>query len=767
MSQRPAVLQEQQLGQGIFTVRSILLGAFLCFVIGVAGPYWTFYLHSSTLFLDYSVGGAMFLLFITVLLFNGFLGMIRPSLALQPGELIVAMGMMLVAGAITTMGLMGYLIPTITVPYSHADPVNQWQEKLWPHLAPWTAPLDPDGGIRAIMLFDQGIHPKEVILVEPWTFRGLIQSAQNFVRVTSSMPWEPWLTPMVYWAIFLMALYACMISVMTIMRKQWIDYERLSYPIAQVPQELCASAAAPWAPGSLLRNKMFWFGFGMTFFFGCLTALHKLPGYEWVPALTQSTQIPGVAPLRLYLYLSFAVLGFTFLIPNRVAFSLWFLNLASYAFRTFLKKNALDVPANLGLYGAVGWPNGTAITGYQGMGAMLVFVAGSLYFARRHLKRVLLCALAQDRFKLLGASLAVVAGLGLWRLLGGGAHWRAIAQALAGRDAQQGMLWTLVWQEAWRLLLAALLAVALWGLYALLVGVTGVARKGEKDYDANEPSSYTTALIMFVLSMLVMAVWLNEAGLPLLHTIVFLCVCMIIFYGITRVVAQCGLSVTIAPLLGPPFMTAVFGGANIEAKGIGALTQSWVWMSDIRTTVMSSSAHAMYLTRRKGRGLIPLLLVAALITFVVAAAATVWLGYRHGAANLADWFFVSGPPYTFDWGMREITTKKPPLAAGYLWTGVGAAIMGGLIIAQRSLLWWPIHPVGFIVCSVYWTDVLWLTILFAWAIKLLVTRIGGNKMLRSARRFFLGMILGQFTVAGVWAIYDTLTGTLNHGIFWI
>ena len=104
---------------------------------------------------------------------------------------------------------------------------------------------------------------------------------------------------------------------------------------------------------------------------------------------------------------------------------------------------------------------------------------------------------------------------------------------------------------------------------------------------------------------------------------------------------------------------------------------------------------------------------------------------------------------------------------GFLWSGVGAAIMGGLILAQRSLLWWPIHPVGFIICSVYWTDVLWLTIFLAWAIKLAVTKIGGNKMLRAARIFFLGMILGQFTVASVWAIYDTFTGTINHRIFWV
>jgi hypothetical protein len=146
---------------------------------------------------------------------------------------------------------------------------------------------------------------------------------------------------------------------------------------------------------------------------------------------------------------------------------------------------------------------------------------------------------------------------------------------------------------------------------------------------------------------------------------------------------------------------------------------------------------------------------------------TIWLGYRHGGANLASWWFIRGPQFTFEWGLQHIQSGGGPNTAGLFWTAVGAAIMGALILAQRALLWWPVHPVGFIVCSVYWMDVLWFTVFLAWAIKVLVTRIGGNRMLRTARRFFFGMILGQFTVAGVWAIYDTFTGTLDHSIFWI
>ena len=108
-----------------------------------------------------------------------------------------------------------------------------------------------------------------------------------------------------------------------------------------------------------------------------------------------------------------------------------------------------------------------------------------------------------------------------------------------------------------------------------------------------------------------------------------------------------------------------------------------------------------------------------------------------------------------------------PSASAYLWGGVGAAITAALMVANRMLFWWPIHPVGFLVCSVLWTDQLVATVFLAWAIKLIITKIGGNRMLRSARLFFLGMILGQFTAAGFWAIYATITGTTGMKVFWI
>jgi len=627
----------------------------MCAVIGVVDPFWSFYLQTSGLYSDYSNGGVMFLLLLLVIVVNGLLGRLWRPIMMGPHEFVVVAAMMMIGLAITTMGLIGYLIPNITAPYYLASSYNDWTSTLWPHLAPWMSPLDPGGKTMAIRKFFQGVPAGEPI------------------------PWGPWVKPLALWSVFLIALYACTSALMVVMRKQWIDYEHLSFPIAQVPAELCAAAEDPWRRPSVLASFMFWAGFAVPFAVGSLAGLrHYFPG---VPSITVAGTLSGFTSIPLEIRLSFAVLGFTFLIPNRIAFSLWSLNIVSYLVRCYMRTYGLETDENLGLYGAARYPT----MAHQAMGAIIVFIASGLWFSRQHLVRVVRCVLG----------------------------------------------------------------------------------RGDPSYDAGEPSSYRTAIILFLGGFAVMAVWLWWAGLNPFYTVVFLLTSLLVFYGVTRVVAQCGISVTVAPLIAPSFMTSTFGTANIAPAGLTTLSMSWVWCSDIRTTVMSSSVHGMYLARHRAKHLLWALLLAALVAYCVSCLSTVWLGYRYGAANLSPWFFSGGPMRLFDWTVRELGTGSPPNLRGILWTGFGALMMAGLVLAHRAVFWWPLHPVGFLMCSVAWTDRLWFTIFLAWVAKALISQFGGADAYRKARLLFLGMILGQFSVAGVWAVVDTFTRSVGNSLFWV
>jgi len=62
---------------------------------------------------------------------------------------------------------------------------------------------------------------------------------------------------------------------------------------------------------------------------------------------------------------------------------------------------------------------------------------------------------------------------------------------------------------------------------------------------------------------------------------------------------------------------------------------------------------------------------------------------------------------------------------------------------------------------------LWFSIAIAWLLKLLAMKYGGPSLFRRARPFFLGLIIGQFFIAGIWLIIDFFTGMTDNVVFWI
>jgi hypothetical protein len=66
----------------------------------------------------------------------------------------------------------------------------------------------------------------------------------------------------------------------------------------------------------------------------------------------------------------------------------------------------------------------------------------------------------------------------------------------------------------------------------------------------------------------------------------------------------------------------------------------------------------------------------------------------------------------------------------------------------------PLHPLGFAVASVIQVTWCMLSIFLGWLAKLVIIKLGGLQLFLKARPFFLGLILGHFTGAGLSAFID-------------
>jgi uncharacterized protein DUF6785/uncharacterized protein DUF6784 len=644
--------------------RAFVLGVLLCALIGWWGPWGVCMLQGTLMFHFSTTEGAQLLLFLVVLFANQMLGRLYKPLRLSRPELVLVAVMMIVAGSLPTTGLLSYLFSSMAGPYYYASPENQWGDLVLPYVNTSLAPLDQSVAsarlqVEPIRQFFEGLEPGQAV------------------------PWRAWLAPLGCYAIVLGALYLVMIAVMVIIRRQWIDNERLAYPITQLPRELI-NTGDPTTRANIFRSPIFWIAVAIPFAYFSHKALERyFPEtfdtpfrlYYWAWAMDRS--------VRICVYIHFAVLGFAFLIDRRIALSMWVFSLLTTVETGLLQKWGVGPTQQLGTY----IPAGTPAILHQGAGALVMFVAATLWTARSHL-----------------------------------------------RD---------------------------------------VARKALFDApdvdDSQEILSYRSAVILLAVGLAVMMAWLVWAGLSLVWAAVFLLTAMVTFFGLSRAVCESGLFLVYAPIVAPTFLTNGFGSEGIGAVGILALAACWPWCADTRNLVMTAGAHGLRLVESSGTGRRHMffwaMIVAIVVVLVVATVLMLLLAYEHGGINLRYWFFISAPNKVYSNAASLIGAPTGPNWDGWGWAGGGAVVTGLLVAANRLMVNWPLHPVGFVLSHINYAASMWFSVFLAWLTKVVVVRWFGPRGFAIVRPFFIGLILGQFAAGGFWLIVDFFTGFTGNKLF--
>ena len=314
-----------------------------------------------------STVGALFLLFFLAGLINPLLKLVHPRAGLNRGELLLIYIMMVMASPLPVF-FAGRFIGTILTPFYFATPENDWHTLIQPHIADW-------------------LEPRDLAVMWPF-YEGLEQGR--------SIPWAGWLPMFLRWAPLVWALFLAMIAVMAILRKQWNDYERLTYPLVQVPMALTEQDAGGDRIAPFFKNPVMWTGFAVPAVWGTLHGLHNyFP--ETVPIATNVDPIHFILPIfdnlsELQFKFRFNILGFFYFLKTEIAFSLWFFNLFANALRTTFAVLGVTSSEMLGGGHSIIDP----ILVHQSMGGMLVLFLFGLFAARKHLRAVCRKALWGD-----------------------------------------------------------------------------------------------------------------------------------------------------------------------------------------------------------------------------------------------------------------------------------------------------------------------------------------------------------------------------------
>lgn len=294
------------------------------------------------------------LLFVVVLL-NRMVARISPRAALHAPEVAIVFVMMLFSALIASRGVMERLLP-VQVGVSYYSEANNWKQLYFPLLNPALVPWDVSA-------------PQPEPLVR-WFYQRLPYG--------ESIPWAAWISSTARWLILIGAVYVALLCISVLLRKHWVENERLAFPLVQLPLELMRG-------GEFFANRMFWLGALVPLFVFTLNGLHRniptVPEITLVFHLKDFFKTPPYDQMTMFsAYVSFAAIGFFFLIPTELLFSFWFFYLLSkglellgltYGFETQAKHAAAA--------GFVKW---------LGSGAFFAVAGYVIYSARHHLRYV-------------------------------------------------------------------------------------------------------------------------------------------------------------------------------------------------------------------------------------------------------------------------------------------------------------------------------------------------------------------------------------------
>ncbi len=670
--------------QRVFTVRAFLLGLLGVALICGLTPYNDYALNNTFLVGNNLPIGVVMLLFLIAVLVNGPLTRFAPRWSLSAGELTLAFSMTLISCALPSSGLMRYLPGSLVGPLwvsrSNAEYLALLERLHLPH---WLFPTIPGAGPRQ------------------WMNSPVITQFFGRTPPDEVPPYMAWLVPAVAWGIFLAALYGALLCMVTMVRRQWNENERLPFPLTQIYLPLIEPARPGRWFNATLGQRSFWVAFL------CIFALHLWNGCSkyWpeylptIPVYYDQYQLFTESPWRYVDYkiknaaVFFTVVGVTYFLSSPVAFSLWFFFIAQQFYRMYLGVTTND-PNIYGQYD-------------QHFGGILAYTITVLYVGRAHWRLILAQAFRGPRKgEPLGRYLSYP--FAFWGFL-------ACAALMVGWLVLAGST------PVGAVVMVSLLLL-LFFIIARIIAETGMVH-GQLQVPINKPwtllsgwgFSHPVPTDTFYLSSMLQTVHYD-------------------FREVVPVYASHNLKIA---------DETIFSSHN------GAIDRK----SERRTGRGLIAAMALAL------------LVGYIVSFSSTLWTEyhfAWTKDVSAQAPINGWGSVANPQWQLVEATRayekgNYNLRHSPagnISFGFIFTGLIAFL-------RLRYAWWPLHPVGYIMVTTYPVHHLWLSIFIGWLAKTIILRFGGAKMYSNAKPFFLGLIVGESLAAGFWLTLGIILSVMN------
>jgi len=346
-------------------------------------------------------------LWLTVLAaLNGLARRLAPRQAFSAAELLTVYVLLCLGSAIASVDFLDVLVPMMGHPTWFATPENRWDQLILPHLPPGFTVTDREA------------------------LRGWYEGHATLYQAAVM---RAWLKPVLLWSGFIFVLLGVMLSLATLVRRRWIEHERLTFPVLYLPLALSDERPALW------RSSLTWAGLGVAAGISLLNGLSFL--YPVIPSLrvkawdvgpyfsNRPWSAIGWTPVSFY---PFAI-GLGYLLPLDLLFSTWFF---------FLWWKAERILSDV--FGLYGYSARFPYVEEQCLGAYLAIALTALWLIARerpkppspahspvlHSPFSILHSPSMERWATASLGVGFLALVAFWRWAGLGIGWTLLALGL-------------------------------------------------------------------------------------------------------------------------------------------------------------------------------------------------------------------------------------------------------------------------------------------------------------------------------------------------
>ena len=275
--------------------------------------------------------------------------------------------------------------------------------------------------------------------------------------------------------------------------------------------------------------------------------------------------------------------------------------------------------------------------------------------------------------------------------------------------------------------------------------------------DSTEPMSYRTAWWGAIGGLIFLVFFSVKAGMALWLVCLLFAIYFALSVSVTRLRAELGFPAHSLWHATPYFvLLSTVGSAKIDPRSstIFAIYRwfNFDWASHPMPHQLEGFKFADHTQTKRSK-----LPIAIMTATVVGTLSFFWLWlyviYKEGAQSFRfnrHTNFYGG--VAFQQLQQRLYQRLPSDYLGLTFIGVGFCFATFLAFMRRRFIWWQFHPLGYAMISDWATLSIWTCLLISSITKWFVLKWMGLSGYRRIIPFFLGIILGEMAVGGVWAL---------------